>query len=162
MELISKTGNSRPLIMGLVLFLVQSLPIWDWFRQLGINPNFLVVYFILLSFYGGAYQGLKWGLLFGLLIDISSGVYIINTIVMPVLGFLVGSLKNDIFRSDKLLLVLITVLGTLLWMLVYHFVAISMFNQLFFVDFGRLGLLILLNCLAAPVLKLIGAPDVDR
>ncbi|MFH1429642.1 MAG: hypothetical protein ABIH39_07865 [Candidatus Margulisiibacteriota bacterium] len=141
--------------IALLLFIIQGLPIMGWFYDHGVAPNLLVLYLILLAFYDGIAAGLLWGLLFGLLIDLSSGIHFINTIILPVLGLGIGVFKNDIFRGDPIIAVLVAAVGTAVWTGGYYFFAIVVFNEPMFFHPGKVLFLILLHGLITPLLARI-------
>ncbi|MFC1595671.1 rod shape-determining protein MreD [Candidatus Margulisiibacteriota bacterium] len=155
MNLLKSINISKILVVGIILFVINSLPVWGWFRQFGVIPNLLVVYLSITAFEEGVKAGLKWGIIFGLLIDLSSGVFFVNTLILPLTGLIIGSIRNDIFRKDQFVIIFVVGLGTILWTLGYAFIAPIVFDQVFVFRISSILILLVFHSLLTPLVRLL-------
>jgi len=144
----------------LVLWLIQSLPVWGYFNLLGVEPNLLLIYLVILAFRKGWKTGLALGIGMGLLIDMSSHTMFINLITFPLIGVLVGVTKNHIFKNELLLNICWVAGATLLYRFIYTYFMAVIFDQTVMVLSIKLIRLLMLHGLLTGVLWFfIPAPD---
>ena len=145
---------SSRLFIALLLFIIQGSPLFSVFRFLGVAPNLLVIFLILEAFHFGIPTGIAWGFFIGLLLDLSSGTSLINTMTLPLVGVLIGVLRSDIFKDDLIIKMGIVILGTFAWSLGHDFFFALFYESNTFWNIYKLFFLIGLHAIIAPILVL--------
>lgn len=99
-------------ITTIIFLILQGLASVQYFFY-GITPDFLLILIIFLAVNYGRTTGGLTGFLIGFLQDLfSGGLFGINAISKAIVGYLVGFLKNNIYRDKLLLPPLVTLLAT--------------------------------------------------
>ena len=133
------------------LYLIQAVPFWNWFSVLGGIPNLLLLFLTIVGFREGIKEGVRWGFILGLITDIVSGIALVNTVVYPLVGFVVGLVKKDIFRNDFLVLVGLSMMMTLVWAGGYHFIITVFTNEIHIFNLYQVTITMILHGILTPV-----------
>lgn len=141
------------LLTGLFCFLFSILPLWQRFFSLSFSPCIILLYVLTLAYYLGLKEGLLWGFFFGLLIDLFSGTYYINTVSFMLLGALFGVFKSKVFQFDYALHLIVIVTGTIFWIGLNALLSSWVMDVPFFIDSYRLTITTSLHALLFPLIR---------
>lgn len=106
-------------IVFFIVFLFQTT-VGSSMAVFGYSPNFLLCLVVVFSFLYQRYYGLILGIIFGLLLDFAVGQYVGISAVAFVLIYLLISKLKEIFNQERVLPeLLMSVIGTLTYIVVY-------------------------------------------
>ncbi len=129
-------------LIYLVSFLVQSTFLGG-FRLFGASANLVLVLTMVETFCFGGLEGIFLGIVFGLVQDICFGpITGVSSLMYIVVGLFMQLLRNSVYKDNKLVLIVITVISTLVfycgsWIVynVFTSVFILLFLNIFFYFF---------------------------
>lgn len=95
-----------------VLYSIQQIP--GFIPELfGGKPVILIPLFFTISILEGNYFSVAWGLISGLVLDISLGSYIgVQIVTMGILGYVIGKIKERFFEANIFTFLVINLLFT--------------------------------------------------
>ena len=114
--------------------IIQTTLLVDLFIN-GLKPDLLLIIVVLTSIILGKHHGVTIGFFSGLLEDLASGTFFgLNTLVKMLIGFIFGSIEQQVFKEHKLLpliaMSIATVLNYLLSLLLLFFLGANInFNM---------------------------------
>jgi rod shape-determining protein MreD len=106
-------------LLLLVAFILQSTVI-NHFSIYGVTPNLILCFIVILSFLFGGYDGIIFGILFGLAIDVSfSPVIGITAICNVIAALFCLEMRRYLYKDNVLSIIIVSVLSTLCHALIY-------------------------------------------
>lgn len=120
--------------------IIQTTLLVDLFIN-GLKPDLLLIIVVLTSIILGKHHGVTIGFFSGLLEDLASGTFFgLNTLVKMLIGFIFGSIEQQVFKEHKLLpliaMSIATVLNYLLSLLLLFFLGANInFNMTLLYNF---------------------------
>ncbi len=107
------------LIFFIAAFLLQSTLVLN-FNIAGITPNLILCMTVLFSFLYNGNQGLVFGVIFGLLQDISFSILIgPSAILYFLIALLMSEIRHYLYRDSILNLFFVSAMGTGLYYVIY-------------------------------------------
>jgi len=143
--------NLKQFLLLLLLFFLQGSYIWTLPSSIiGLKPNLLLIFLILLSLSEDMKTAILWGIIIGLLIDISSTPHLINTFCFPILACLTTLFKNDIFYNKNIISIISVVIGTIIWIFIYFSATRIIFNIDLGINFTSMISIVISHALLTP------------
>lgn len=94
--------------------IIQTTILVDFFVN-GLKPDLLLIIVVLTSIILGKHHGVTIGFFSGLLEDLLSGTFFgLNTLVKMFIGFIFGSIEQQVFKEHKLLPLIAMSIATVL------------------------------------------------
>ncbi len=116
------------IITTFIIYLLQA-NFFSWFNIAGIMPNLFVILILFIGLFGNRTMGTIYGLVIGIILDLSIGTKIgIYSIGLGLIGF-VTTIFDKNFSKDSRMTIMVMVIGAtvtfevLAWLLNYIFVS---------------------------------------
>lgn len=108
------------LALLIIINLVIQSTILPYMTIFGAAPNTALIIIVIISLLKGKYYGGFFGLALGLVQDIIFGTVIgVNALIYFLLGYTIGLIQSTLNIENKIIPVLCTALGTILYNLLY-------------------------------------------
>jgi rod shape-determining protein MreD len=115
--------NQLSIAVILVFNIILQTTLLQHFRIFGIIPNTTLILVVILAILYGRKKGAVIGLIAGLLQDILIGRLLgASALVYMLVGLIIGSFENKIFKDHTITPIFFAVLGTLGYHLMYYFI----------------------------------------
>ena len=102
-------------IVFIFSYLLQS-NFFSWFNIAGVKPNLFIILVLFCGLFTGKKSGLIIGVVFGILLDLFLQTsVIIDAIMLGILGFSSGILAKNFSKENKLNIMIMVVLSTLIY-----------------------------------------------
>ena len=93
-------------VLRIFIYILQIFILFSFQQVPGIipevsggRPNLVVSLFLAIALFEGNYVSLVWGLISGLILDLSLGKYIgLNMAILGIIGYAVGKIKEKLFE----------------------------------------------------------------
>lgn len=102
-------------IVFIFFYLLQS-DFFSWFNIAGVKPNLFIILVLFCGLFTGKKSGLIIGVIFGILLDLFLRTsVIIEPIMLGILGFSSGILAKNFSKENKLNIMMMVVVSTLVY-----------------------------------------------
>jgi rod shape-determining protein MreD len=103
----------------LLAFILQTT-IMNHFNINGVTPNLILSYIVILTFLFGGYDGIIFGILFGLVLDIGlSPIIGISALCNLVAALFCLEMRRYLYKDNMLSIVIVSVLSTICYALIF-------------------------------------------
>ncbi len=104
-----------------IIFLFQTMII-DGKELFGIKPNLILITVIVASLWYGAYVGVTYSLIIGIITDLIFGNYGTFTICYFITGTVISLINNNYRKENKIALVYVTLIASSIFEILQYFI----------------------------------------
>ncbi|MDC0977736.1 hypothetical protein OAR19_00595 [bacterium] len=131
------------ILFWIIFFIIQTTLINTIFPF--FKPEIFIVFLALFCSGQTYYRGVFTGFACGLALDSYSGKFFYSTIIFALLGFLFSLFSEDFFKDFRSLVIVNTILGSILWLILFLSINYFQINNAFFLLWYDYILLLVIN-----------------